>query len=66
MKAEIAPFTPVYLERITQLINKTNQFNLTTRRYTHAEIEAIAGDAALRDALRPARRQLRRQRARSR
>ena len=44
MTAEIAPFSPVYLERITQLINKTNQFNLTTRRYTSAEVEAIAQD----------------------
>lgn len=44
MTAEIAPFQPVYLERITQLINKTNQFNLTTRRYTQAEIEQIAVD----------------------
>lgn len=44
MTAEIAPFAPVYLERITQLINKTNQFNLTTRRYTSAEVEIIARD----------------------
>ncbi len=44
MNAEIGPFSPVYLERITQLINKTNQFNLTTRRYTSAEVEAIACD----------------------
>jgi len=29
------------LPRITQLINKTNQFNLTTRRYTQAEVEKI-------------------------
>jgi FkbH-like protein len=43
MTAEIGPFCPVYLERITQLINKTNQFNLTTRRYTSAEVDAIAG-----------------------
>jgi FkbH-like protein len=42
MEAEIEPFEPVYLERITQLINKTNQFNLTTRRYTFAEVEDIA------------------------
>ena len=42
MTAEIAPFQPVYLERITQLINKTNQFNLTTRRYTSAEVTTIA------------------------
>jgi FkbH-like protein len=46
MTAEIAPFSPVYLERITQLINKTNQFNLTTRRYTSTEIEAVAKDSA--------------------
>ena len=42
MVAEIGPFIPVYLERITQLTNKTNQFNLTTRRYTSAEIDQIA------------------------
>ena len=29
------------MERILQLINKTNQFNLTTKRYTVAEIEKI-------------------------
>ncbi|HKW77340.1 MAG TPA: HAD-IIIC family phosphatase [Terriglobales bacterium] len=44
MSAEIAAFKPVYLDRITQLINKTNQFNLTTRRYTQAQVEAIAGE----------------------
>lgn len=44
MSAEIAPFSSVYLERITQLINKTNQFNLTTKRYTSGEIEAVASD----------------------
>jgi FkbH-like protein len=44
MSAEIEAFRPVYLERITQLINKTNQFNLTTRRYTSGEVEAIAQD----------------------
>lgn len=30
------------LERVTQLCNKTNQFNVTTKRYTRAEIEEIA------------------------
>ena len=43
MNAEIRAFVPVYWDRIAQLINKTNQFNVTTRRYTQAEIEAIAG-----------------------
>ena len=32
------------LKRLTQLINKTNQFNLTTRRYTEAQIAAIMED----------------------
>ena len=44
MTAEIEPFKPVYLDRIAQLTNKTNQFNLTTRRYTRAELEAVAHD----------------------
>jgi len=44
MTAEIGPFVPVYLERITQLINKTNQFNLTTKRLTSAEVEAFSQD----------------------
>ena len=42
MVAEIDYFKPVYLERIAQLTNKTNQFNLTTRRYSLAEMEAAA------------------------
>jgi FkbH-like protein len=46
MTAEIGPFRLIYLERITQLINKTNQFNLTTRRYTGAEVESVARDAS--------------------
>lgn len=41
MKAEIREFKPIYLERISQLTNKSNQFNLTTKRYTLADIEAI-------------------------
>ena len=44
MTAEIAPFSQKYLDRITQLINKTNQFNLTTRRYTASEVEAMSRD----------------------
>ena len=35
------PFMPTDLVRITQLINKTNQFNMTTRRYTAEEIAAF-------------------------
>lgn len=43
MKGTIKNFEPIYMERIAQLSNKSNQFNLTTRRYTRAEIEEIAG-----------------------
>lgn len=42
MQAEIASFEPQYLDRIAQLTNKTNQFNLTTRRYTLPEIQQVA------------------------
>jgi len=45
MSAEIDRFKPLYVERIAQLTNKTNQFNLTTRRYTLAEMEQIMGDS---------------------
>lgn len=44
MTAEIKPFAPPYIQRIAQLTNKSNQFNVTTRRYTDAEIEAISKD----------------------
>ena len=42
MTADIKSFSSVYLDRVAQLTNKTNQFNLTTRRYTLGEIENIA------------------------
>lgn len=41
MKAEISSFKPIYLERISQLSNKSNQFNLTTKRYSLADIEEV-------------------------
>lgn len=44
MKAQIAPFAPIYMARIAQLTNKSNQFNLTTRRYTQSEIEGFAAN----------------------
>lgn len=46
MTAEIRAFAPPYLQRIAQLTNKSNQFNLTTRRYTESEIEAVANSPA--------------------
>lgn len=45
MKGTIKPFEAIYMARIAQLTNKSNQFNLTTRRYTQGEIETFAADA---------------------
>ena len=42
MSVDIHRLRPEELERAAQLINKTNQFNLTTRRYTQAELGALA------------------------
>ena len=44
MKATIKPFETIYMARIAQLTNKSNQFNLTTHRYTQSEIEEVAND----------------------
>ncbi len=44
MQAFIEPFLPERMERITALANKSNQFNLTTRRYTVSEMQAVAAD----------------------
>ena len=46
MTATIRPFESIYMARIAQLTNKSNQFNLTTRRYTQEEIEQTAADSA--------------------
>lgn len=42
MSTLCGPFAAVDLPRVTQLINKTNQFNPTTRRYSTEEIERLA------------------------
>lgn len=44
MVAEITGFTPFYIDRIGQLTNKTNQFNLTTKRYSKEALDEIAQD----------------------
>ncbi len=44
MEAFIAPFDELNLPRIVQLIGKTNQFNLTTRRHGPAEVCAFMDD----------------------
>jgi len=44
MRLSIAPFDGPGRKRIAQLISKSNQFNLTTRRYSEAEITALQSD----------------------
>ena len=42
MSAVICDFKPLYIQRITQLVNKSNQFNLTTKRYNENEIKEVS------------------------
>jgi len=42
MSAASGHFDDANLPRIAQLVNKTNQFNLTTRRYTEEQLRAFA------------------------
>lgn len=44
MRMIVRPFDESGLQRIVQLANKTNQFNLTTQRYTEPEILAFMRD----------------------
>lgn len=41
MKATIKEFEPIYIQRIAQLTNKSNQFNLTTLRCTESDINTM-------------------------
>jgi len=43
-EAEISPLTTATLARVAQLTNKTNQFNLTTRRYNEQQITAMVAN----------------------
>lgn len=47
MTAVIRDFEPIYMQRIAQLTNKSNQFNLTTKRYSEAELADAAADSGL-------------------
>ncbi len=47
MRIHFAPFDAIGRARISQLINKSNQFNLTTRRYSEVDVEAMQNDPAL-------------------
>jgi FkbH-like protein len=44
LRASVTPITGANLARVAQLTNKTNQFNLTTRRYTDEQIRTLAAD----------------------
>jgi FkbH-like protein len=46
MDLSISPFDAIGRARITQLIQKSNQFNLTTKRYSEIDIAAIENDSA--------------------
>ena len=48
MKITIGRTDHETLPRVTELTQKTNQFNLTTRRYTESEMAAICADARCR------------------
>jgi len=45
MEAQISHFTQIDAPRISQLINKSNQFNLTTRRRSENEVTALVNDS---------------------
>lgn len=44
MAAHVAPFDAFHTPRIAQLTQRSNQFNLRTRRYTEADVERLAND----------------------
>jgi FkbH-like protein len=44
MKLTWSPFAGKDLKRVVQLLNKTNQFNLTTRRYSEEAVQALLAD----------------------
>ncbi len=46
MVATVSPVDALTLGRAAQLINKSNQFNLTTRRYTEVQLRALAESPA--------------------
>jgi FkbH-like protein len=47
MRIVVSRFDRYHLPRIAQLIQRSNQFNLTTHRYSEAECEAMMNDPAI-------------------
>ena len=48
LQVNVFEVEPQHIARVTQLVNKTNQFNLTTIRRTQSEIEELTRSAACR------------------
>jgi FkbH-like protein len=48
MKARFSEFAPLDIPRVSQLINKSNQFNLTTVRRSEVEVALVADDPRYR------------------
>jgi FkbH-like protein len=46
MEITLTPFDSIGRARIAQLISKSNQFNLTTKRYSEADVKALEADDA--------------------
>lgn len=46
MKGYFSPINDKNIERVTQLVNKTNQFNLTTKRFSIEEVESFVNDSS--------------------
>lgn len=44
MESEVRPFNSFNTPRVSQLSQRSNQFNLRTIRYTEADIERLSGD----------------------
>ena len=44
MRLEVGPVSKMNIGRVTQLTNKTNQFNLRTVKYTEAEVDGLMQD----------------------
>jgi len=45
MTLEVGSFEKIHIPRVTHLINKTNQFNLTSQRYVQTEVENLSNDS---------------------
>jgi FkbH-like protein len=45
MTAQIGKVNDQYVDRVVQLVNKTNQFNLTTKRYTLSQMQELRSNS---------------------